>query len=68
MQARFDKEGNRLPDTGHGCGCMLCAASNAARYERRHQPRDPSEGWSSLRRRVVRFVVGLGSIRRSAVN
>src|SRR5260370_40392032 len=33
--ARFDKFGKRLPDTGRGCGCQLCAVSNAPRYERR---------------------------------
>ena len=25
----------RLPDTGRGCGCRLCEATNAPRYERR---------------------------------
>src|SRR5438034_5447575 len=39
MQARFDKDGKQLPDTGHGCGCRLCAISNAPRYERRDDPR-----------------------------
>jgi len=51
MQARFDKQGNRLPDTGHGCGCQLCADSNAPRYERRRSERDSA--WSPLRRRLV---------------
>ena len=40
MQARFDKDGKQLPDTGHGCGCRLCAISNAPRYERRDDPQD----------------------------
>ena len=51
MQARFDKQGRRLPDTGHGCGCQLCAASNAPRYERRAAER--STAWGSLHRLVV---------------
>src|ERR1700694_1105446 len=29
MQTRYDKHGRQLPDTGHGCGCKLCAASDA---------------------------------------
>jgi len=57
MQARFDKHGKRLPDTGHGCGCQLCANTNAPRYERRDdaQERAPGE-WSPLRRRLARLV------------
>jgi len=51
MQARFDKQGNRLPDTGHGCGCQLCADTNAPRYERRRTER--TTAWSPLRRRLV---------------
>ena len=35
MQARFDKQGRPLPDTGRGCGCQQCADANAPRYERR---------------------------------
>ena len=31
--ARFDKFGNRLPDTGHGCGCQICADAHAAHEE-----------------------------------
>jgi hypothetical protein len=54
MQARFDKQGNRLPDTGHGCGCQLCADSNAPRYERRQAER--STAWSPLRRRLVQVL------------
>jgi hypothetical protein len=52
--ARFDKHGRRFADTGHGCGCTLCAVSNAPRYERRHGPREAEGGWSPLRR-LVRF-------------
>jgi hypothetical protein len=59
-QVRYDKEGRRLPDTGHGCGCGLCADSNAPRYERRRDPTRSSAEWGSLQRRLVRFVHGLG--------
>ena len=57
MQARFDKHGNQLPDTGHGCGCRLCEYANAPRYERRSDAAraDDSE-WSPLHRRMVRLV------------
>jgi len=58
-QARFDKQGRRLPDTGHGCGCRLCAESNEPRYERRTTARSGGEWgceWGSLQRRLVRFV------------
>ena len=58
MQARFDKRGTRLADTGHGCGCQLCAESNAPRYERRESER--STAWSPLRRRLVHLVRVLG--------
>ncbi|TMC82267.1 MAG: hypothetical protein E6I61_00900 [Chloroflexi bacterium] len=53
MQARFDKAGRRLPDTGYGCGCQLCADSNAPRYERREDPGRESRVWSPLRRRLI---------------
>ncbi|TMF69460.1 MAG: hypothetical protein E6H82_13785 [Chloroflexi bacterium] len=56
MQARFDKDGKQLPDTGHGCGCRLCAISNAPRYERRDDPQDRVGEWSPLRRRLVRLM------------
>jgi len=55
MQARFDKEGRRLPDTGHGCGCQICADANAPRYERRLQTRAAERPWTSARRRLVRL-------------
>lgn len=61
MQARFDKRGMRLPDTGHGCGCKLCAETNAPRYERRQAER--SSAWSPLRRRFVHLVRVLGGRR-----
>lgn len=57
MQARFDKHGKRLPDTGHGCGCKLCVESNAPRYERRvEELRSGATPWSPMRRRLVRLV------------
>jgi len=55
MQARFDKAGRRLPDTGRGCGCQLCADAEAPRYERRRDPVRDSR-WSSTRRGVARLV------------
>ncbi|HYR53433.1 MAG TPA: hypothetical protein VEQ13_00800 [Methylomirabilota bacterium] len=64
MQARYDKQGKRLPDTGHGCGCDLCAASGAARYERRSSER--STTWSPVRRRLARWVRAVTFSRRSA--
>ncbi len=39
QQARYDKRGRRLPDTGRGCGCRQCEVANAPRYERRSEPR-----------------------------
>ena len=56
MQARFDKHGKRLPDTGHGCGCQLCANTNAPRYERRDDQLEPRRAWSPFRRRLVRLM------------
>ncbi len=56
-RARFDKHGRNLPDTGRGCGCGLCAASDAAPYERRSDPaRIGGETWSPLQRRLARLV------------
>jgi len=55
-QARFDKQGRRLPDTGHGCGCRLCAETNAPRYERRHADPERSGDWGRLQRWAVRLV------------
>jgi hypothetical protein len=63
MQARFDKHGRRLPDSGHGCGCTLCAAANAARYERRHEQRLNSREWTMLRRRLTRMMRSIGDQR-----
>jgi hypothetical protein len=65
MQARFDKHGKQLPDTGHGCGCKLCADANAPRYERRAEAGRPDRAaWSPLRRRLVRLVRSLRPSRR----
>jgi len=55
MQARFDKQGRRLPDTGRGCGCQQCADADAPRYERRMDP-ERATRWSALRRAVARVV------------
>jgi len=66
MQARFDKHGRRLPDTGHGCGCTLCAAANAPRYERRQGERLNSTEWTSLRRRLLRVMRSLVTNRPQA--
>jgi hypothetical protein len=52
MRARFDKHGQPLPETGHGCGCQQCADADAPRYERRVEP--GREGrWNPLRRRLT---------------
>jgi len=56
MQARFDKEGRRLADTGHGCGCQICADTNAPRYERREGLRGAEQSWTSARRRLARLL------------
>jgi len=59
MQARFDKFGKRLPDTGHGCGCELCARSNAPRYERRHDAR-VAGSWGPFKRRLAKIARSVG--------
>jgi hypothetical protein len=64
MQARFDKHGKRLPDSGHGCGCNLCAESQTARYERRRATMErTSRPWSPMRRSLVRLVRALMPVR-----
>jgi hypothetical protein len=65
-QNRYDKQGRRLPDTGRGCGCRLCAETNAPRYERRSDTLREGGEWGALRRRLARFVRGL-SIRRQSL-
>jgi hypothetical protein len=66
MKARFDKQGNKLPDTGRGCGCQLCADAGAPRYERR-SPADRPSIWSPLRRRVALALARVMSPDRSEV-
>jgi hypothetical protein len=67
IHARFDKHGNRLPVTGHGCGCQLCAESKAPRYKRRADGlRSEAAAWSPMRRRVVRLVRSLRPRRTQA--
>ena len=36
--ARFDKVGNPLPSTGHGCGCQICADAHTERVKRTTRP------------------------------
>jgi hypothetical protein len=55
-QARFDKQGNQLPDTGRGCGCKICEESGAPRYERRSMATRAGGQWSDLRRTLSRLV------------
>jgi hypothetical protein len=60
MLARVDKFGKQLPDTGHGCGCELCARANAPRYERRREQRG-DDLWGPTRRglaQMVRTILG----------
>lgn len=64
-QARFDKVGRRLPDTGRGCGCDLCAATGAPRYERRSDPARGGGEWSPFQRRLLRWMRSLAPGRRS---
>lgn len=64
-KARFDKQGNRLPDTGRGCGCQLCADAGAPRYERRCSHR--GRIWSPLRRRAALALARVMSPDRPAV-
>ena len=59
--ARFDKQGNQLPDTGHGCGCKICEESHAARYERRSDSSRAGGQWSELRRTLTRLVIRIPS-------
>ena len=58
IQARFDKQGRRLPDTGRGCGCRQCAESQAARYERRRGERGVGT-WEPWQRRLMMTLRGL---------
>ena len=59
-QVRYDKSGKQLPDTGHGCGCSLCADAGAPRYERRKEAEARSGGvWSALRRELFRMARSL---------
>ena len=64
-QARYDKSGNQLPDTGRGCGCALCADSGAPRYERRQDATRSRAAWSEARRDLFRAIRGLIAPRRS---
>ena len=66
MQARFDKQGNQLPDTGRGCGCQLCADSDAPRYERRRAAQRTARRWNPMRRLLHRMVHRLAGQRPQA--
>lgn len=52
-RARYDKHGRQLPDTGHGCGCRLCEAMGAPRYERRSEPHRDRPPWHPLQRSLA---------------
>jgi len=65
IQARIDKFGKKLPDTGRGCGCELCARSNAPRYERRHNIARAGL-WGPLRRQLAQIVRSLNPGRPQA--
>ena len=47
--ARFDKHGNELPETGHGCGCQICADNHAAEVR-------GSRPWAAAQRRVLELI------------
>ena len=36
--ARFDKHGNQLPESSHGCGCQMCADAHVARATNTRRP------------------------------
>ncbi|HZQ49066.1 MAG TPA: hypothetical protein VFB69_02045 [Candidatus Dormibacteraeota bacterium] len=61
QQARYDKQGRRLPDTGRGCGCRQCEVAKAPRYERREPAaRDAAGAWHPLQRSLMRLVRSIG--------
>jgi hypothetical protein len=54
---RFDKVGNPMPATGHGCGCQICADAHAERVKR-------TRPLAAVRRRVAELMEKLTSDRR----
>ena len=52
--ARFDKDGNPLPETGHGCGCQICADNHAAQVR-------AARPWAAARRRALDLIKKLTS-------
>jgi hypothetical protein len=52
--ARFDKDGNPLPETGHGCGCQICADTHAAQVR-------ASRPWAAAQRRAAELIRKLTS-------
>jgi hypothetical protein len=54
---RFDKVGNLLPASGHGCGCQICADAHAERVRR-------TGPLAAVRRRIAGIIDKLTSDRR----
>ena len=46
---RFDKAGNPLPVTGHGCGCQICADAHIQRVKR-------TRPLAAVRLRIARLI------------
>jgi hypothetical protein len=55
--ARFDKVGNALPATGHGCGCQICADAHTERVK-------STRPLAAVRRRIGGVIEKLLSDRR----
>jgi len=55
--ARYDKVGNQMPATGHGCGCQICADAHIERV-RRTRP------LAAVRHRIAGLIEKLTSERR----
>ena len=55
--ARYDKVGNQMPATGHGCGCQICADAHVERV-RRTRP------LAVVRHRIAGLIEKLTSERR----
>ncbi|HEY6114370.1 MAG TPA: hypothetical protein VI172_00275 [Candidatus Dormibacteraeota bacterium] len=55
--ARFDKHGKALPDSGHGCGCQICADAYAEKV-RQTRP------LAVVRRRIAGLIDRLASDHR----
>jgi hypothetical protein len=55
--ARFDKVGNPMPATGHGCGCQICSDAHAERVK-------STRPLAAVRRRIASLIEKLTSDRR----